>query len=154
MKILILGSSGFIGSHLKIELLKSGHQVICSGRKNYFNEADFLTIDLAEISEGSDFFELKKKLSTVDLIINAAGIIAETKTQSFNQIHAHAPSIIFSLCRDLKIKVIQISALGADAEASSLFHLSKRKADDFLINLNIPSAIIYPSLIFGNSLLR
>lgn len=149
MKILILGSSGFIGSHLKTELLKSGHQVISSGRKNYFNEADFLTIDLTEISEGSDIFELKKKLTTVDLVINAAGIIAETKTQSFNQIHAHAPSILFSLCRDLKIKVIQISALGADAEASSLFHLSKRKADDFLINLNIPSAIIYPSLIFG-----
>src|SRR5690606_25934796 len=46
-------------------------------------------------------------------------------------------------------RVIQVSALGADADASSAYHLSKREADRALLALHPHAAIVQPSLVFG-----
>jgi len=45
--------------------------------------------------------------------------------------------------------VVQISALGADTNARSAYHLSKRAADDVLRGLPLRAAIVQPSLVYG-----
>jgi uncharacterized protein YbjT (DUF2867 family) len=51
----------------------------------------------------------------------------------FDAIHDQAPRALFAACREAGVRrVIQVSALGADAGAASRFHLSKRAADDYL----------------------
>mgnify|MGYP006205252583 CR=1 FL=1 len=50
------------------------------------------------------------------MVINAVGIIREHGAQSFDNIHTRAPKALFAACVKAGVKkVIQISALGADA---------------------------------------
>lgn len=45
---------------------------------------------------------------------------------------------------------LQISAMGADAQARSRYHPSKKAADDYLRQLPIASLIVQPTLIHGH----
>jgi len=49
----------------------------------------------------------------------------------------------------MNIEVINISALGADAEASSRFHLTKKAADDYLLATHTRAVVLQPSLVYG-----
>lgn len=48
-----------------------------------------------------------------------------------------------------QLSVIQISALGANADAVSEYHLNKKAADDCLKQLDVAWVIIKPSLVYG-----
>jgi uncharacterized protein YbjT (DUF2867 family) len=45
--------------------------------------------------------------------------------------------------------VIQISALGADDQALSRYHLSKRAADDHLAASSLDWTVLRPSIVYG-----
>ncbi len=45
--------------------------------------------------------------------------------------------------------MVQFSALGADEHAISAYHISKRRADEFLAAQSISSVIVQPSLVYG-----
>jgi len=90
------------------------------------------------------------RLSGVDLVINAVGIVRETRFQTFDAIHVRAPCALFDASVVAGVRrVIQISALGADAGACSQYHLSKRRADEYLTGLPIAWTIVRPSLVYG-----
>jgi hypothetical protein len=61
-----------------------------------------------------------------------------------------APCALFAACAAAGIdRVVQISALGADDAARSRYHLSKRAADEFLLE-TLPHAVVaQPALVFG-----
>ena len=90
------------------------------------------------------------RLHGVDVVINAVGIIREQGTQTFDAIHTRAACALFAACARSGVRlVIQISALGADEHARSRYHLSKKRADDFLSALPLHSVIVQPSVVFG-----
>ena len=138
MKILLTGAHGFIGRSLCAALSAVGHEVIAITR----TEVDF--------SRAHDPADWRTLLTGVDVVINAVGIIRENAAQSFENIHAKAPQALFQACTQTDVwRVIQISALGADAEAQSHYHLSKRAADKFLLSLPLDAVVLRPSLVFG-----
>jgi uncharacterized protein YbjT (DUF2867 family) len=86
----------------------------------------------------------------VDTVVNAVGILRETRTQRFDVIHRAAPCALFGAAAQARVKhIVQISALGADPAAQSRYHLSKKAADDFLGGLPIASTVVQPSLVYG-----
>ncbi|MBI3188585.1 MAG: NAD-dependent epimerase/dehydratase family protein [Gammaproteobacteria bacterium] len=140
MNILITGASGFIGQHIAKRLLSAGHSIVSIDRRH-----------------GHDFNQLTAKkawlplLINVDVVINCVGIITETRQQSFSVLHHRAPAALFHACVEAGIKrVIQISALGADEQAISHYHLSKKAADDVLRSLNLGWFVLRPSLVYGS----
>src|SRR5439155_26090049 len=69
---------------------------------------------------------------------------------TFRALHDEGPRALFAACRESGVtRVVQVSALGADAEAASAFHRSKRAADDFLLSLPLRGVVVQPSLVFG-----
>jgi hypothetical protein len=64
-------------------------------------------------------------------------------------LHDHAPRALFSACAASGVKVVQISALGADEQARSRYHLSKKAADDALLSAWNKSVVVQPSLVYG-----
>ena len=67
------------------------------------------------------------------------------------QLHTKAPVALFNACERAGIKkIIQISALGADDQAQSAYHLSKKAADDALRQLPLDWFILQPSLVYGD----
>jgi uncharacterized protein YbjT (DUF2867 family) len=135
LKILVLGASGFIGRHTVTGLRAAGHEVRSSAIR--FERALRPQAWL-------------HALEGVEAVVNAVGILRERRGQSFRTLHELAPRALFQACQSAGVRrVVQISALGADEGARSRFHLSKRRADDFLAASELDWAIVQPSLVFG-----
>jgi len=64
-------------------------------------------------------------------------------------VHTQTPRALFAACAAARVRrVVQISALGADAGETPYF-ASKRAADEFLATLPLEWTIVQPSLVFG-----
>ncbi len=90
-------------------------------------------------------------LNEIDVVINAAGILVERPGVHFNAVHHLGPCALFQACDEAGVKrVIQVSALGADEEAVTDYHKTKKLADDYLRGLDLSWIVLQPSLIFGH----
>ncbi|WP_323744999.1 SDR family oxidoreductase [Noviherbaspirillum malthae] len=148
--MLLTGASGFIGSHLAEALIAARHQVICAVRDPSVKRDPRFRYVAADFTRDFDASAWLPRLQGVDVVINAVGIIREHGAQSFDAIHVRAPIALFEAAAQCGVrKIVQISALGADEQAQSRYHLSKKRADDFLSGLSVPSFVVQPSLVFG-----
>lgn len=139
MNILLSGASGYLGRRIEAALRQAGHRVVAVSRRN---GVDFS----ARCTPASWFADLQG----IDAVINCVGIIAQTRTQRFEIIHTRAPQALFRACLQCGVRrVIQISALGADAAASTPFHQSKREADLSLAELDLDWFVLRPGLVVG-----
>jgi uncharacterized protein YbjT (DUF2867 family) len=135
LRVLVLGASGFIGRAAAQGLRAAGHAVV--GSRIRFENA------LLPSDWGS-------ALKDIDAVVNAVGILRERGARTFDVVHDAAPRAFFEACEAAGVRrIVQVSALGADAHARSAFHLSKRRADDFLAARRLGWSIVQPSLVFG-----
>ena len=152
MNVLITGASGFIGSHITHALIKDGHTVTVCVRNSklaqqHWPSVHAITTDFSKDHQVSGWLP---RLDGIDVVINAVGIIRETGSQTFEALHTAAPCALFKACEKAGVKrVIQISALGADETAFSQYHLSKRAADECLMELHLNWSILMPSIVYG-----
>jgi uncharacterized protein YbjT (DUF2867 family) len=139
MKILLTGGSGFIGRHVLRALEAEKHEIVLATRRS--------GVDFSKMQSADDWMTL---LNGVDVVINCVGIIVETSTQTFADIHVHAPSALFHACVRAGVKrVIHISALGADELAFTPYQSSKRAGDEVLRHLPVEWFVLRPSLVYG-----
>lgn len=140
MNILILGATGFIGNAIFHSLVNKHHITIAGRRpiEGYDNwkEVDFL--------KNNDWNNL---LDGIDLIINAIGIIEG----DFEQIQTIAPVELYTNCINKNIKIIHISAIGAEKDNPSTHFLkTKKTTDNLLLNYN-KAKVIYPGIVIGRN---
>jgi uncharacterized protein YbjT (DUF2867 family) len=148
MNVLLTGASGFIGKRLGAALRRQGHQVVCAAR--HPPEASCTRTIVADFTRDVRAEDWLPRLTGIDVVINAAGILREDRRQTFESIHVLAPVALFNACVTAGVgRVIQISALGADASARSGYHLSKRRADEVLAKLPLEWVIVQPSIVYG-----
>lgn len=151
MRILLTGASGFIGKHLLAALLAEGHQLVCAQRSPPGNTNARLSYIHSDFAKDTDKSVWLARLRDVDAVINTVGIFRESGSQTFARLHTETPCALFAACAEsgsVRL-VIQLSALGADSEADTAYHLSKKAADDFLARLPLRSFIVQPSLVYG-----
>ncbi len=153
MNILLTGASGFIGNHLLRFLVQQGHMVTACCRhpeRLLLNTQNCIPLRM-DFATADSIASWLPHLSGIDAVINCVGIIAETKRQTFTQLHTRTPVALFQAAAQIGIKkIIQISALGADEKAQSPYHLSKRSADDDLRNLPVDWFVLQPSIVYGH----
>jgi uncharacterized protein YbjT (DUF2867 family) len=148
MKILLTGATGFIGSHLRQALLDAGHTVLCVSRQLGRDSpgCHWVVADLAHTST-TRWTEL---LDGVGAVVNAAGVFRERGVDAFAAVHGTGPRRLFAACVHAGVRrVVQVSALGADAQALSGFQRSKFAADEHLLSLPLDATVLQPSLVFG-----
>ena len=138
----MVGAGGFIGRHVAAALERAGHQVVRATRSS---------IDLARDHDPQRWREhLREHLRGIDVAINAAGLFREGGARTFEAIHVRGPVALFEACAREGVRVIQVSALGADEGAASEFQRSKMRADDALVALGVPCVVLQPSLVYGD----
>ncbi|MGE5384326.1 MAG: NAD(P)H-binding protein [Betaproteobacteria bacterium] len=150
MVILIAGGSGFLGNRIARGLLAAGHEVISAQRHAHTDTPGNTLRTVAADFNRDTVSDWLPRLVGVDAVINAVGILRERGNQRFASLHVAGPKALFAACAKGGVRrVVQISALGADDQASSGYHLSKKAADDFLLALPLAATVVQPSLVFG-----
>ncbi|SEK82269.1 SDR family oxidoreductase [Nitrosovibrio tenuis] len=148
--VLITGATGFIGSHVVAALADSGYPVVCTvtapPKNNGMSRFRLIPVDY---TRDFDINTWIPRLAGIDVVINAVGILREHGRQTFESLHDRAPRALFAACAAEGIKVVQISALGADEKARSRYHLSKKIADDALLASGTKAVVVQPSLVYG-----
>ena len=140
MNILVLGASGFIGNAL-FHTLVSKHNVSIAGRRRIegFNQWQHLDFSVDDNWSGL--------LTDIDLVINTIGIIEG----DFDRVQTQGPIALFKSCIAANIKIINISAVGAEmAQPPTQFLQSKKATDDFLLNYE-HAKVIYPGIVIGRN---
>src|SRR5690606_91596 len=150
MRILLTGATGFIGSRLLEALLARGHRVVMVSRRETMSGrpgVQHISRDFAHALNPSDWVGA---VQDIDVVINAVGILREQRGQRIDALHHRAPAALFQAAAAAGVRrIVQISALGADEEATTAYHLSKKAADDVLASLPVEGVIVQPSLVFG-----
>ncbi len=152
MHVLIVGAGGFIGRHLAARLVAEGVRVTAAGRspdrlRQRLPGAAAIRCDLA--TDCAD--DWRERLAGVDAVVNCAGLFGDDR--GYADVHAGGPIALFDACRAAGVgRVLQISSLGAVADAASAYHRSKAAADDHLAAMGtaIGWAIVRPSLVIGH----
>lgn len=152
MRILVTGATGFIGFNVAKALKNAGHDIVAAARsaeewKKKSSAFEWISCDFQRDINSSDWLP---RLSGIDVVINAVGIIHESASQTFQQVQTETPKALFQAASDLGLKVIQVSAMGADNPLVTVpFLKTKQEADNFLQTLPMESVVVYPSIVIG-----
>lgn len=139
MKILLLGATGFIGQVL-FNRLVSKHEIIVGGRSRLPGYPSFREIDFTK-EEGDYSFLLKD----IDVVINAIGIVRG----DFEQVQTKGPIRLFEHCKERGIRILNISAIGAEKkEPPTPFLRTKKVTDEYVIE-KAGGKVLYPGVVFG-----
>jgi uncharacterized protein YbjT (DUF2867 family) len=157
LRVLVAGAEGFVGRHIVVALEAARHEVIAGVRQPSAGHLNSITCDF---SRDLDPDVWSARLAGIDVVINAIGILRESKSNSFACIHVAGPRALFQGCILAGVRrVIQISALGSPNVSEYL--ASKHRGDADLEKLDLDWTILRPSLVYslsgsygGTSLLR
>ncbi|MEF3254010.1 MAG: complex I NDUFA9 subunit family protein [Deferribacterales bacterium] len=152
-KVFLTGATGFVGTEILKELLKTGYEV-----KVLVRDEKRLKIRDPRISivkgDVLDFKSLADGVAGSDLVINLVGIIREIteKGVTFENMHFIATKNCVDAAVQSGVKrFIQMSANGTRKDAVSNYHKTKYKAEEYLVNSGLVYTILRPSLIYGEN---
>ena len=152
MHVMVTGADGFIGGALVDALAARGHVLTLAVRDTATAVRRWpghrvVAVDFAVDHAPATW---RPRLAGVDAVVNAVGLFREARGQSFDAVHARAPVALFEACAAAGVRrVVQLSALGAAADAVSAFLRSKHVADAALAALPLQATVVRPSLVFA-----
>ena len=154
--VLVVGGSGFIGSHVVAKLSASGARVLVASRR--YERAKHLTflpgVDVVEEDVHQDGV-LQRLSQGRDAVINLVGVLHSRRGQpygpDFARAHVELPLRIANACAASGVpRLLHMSALGAASDAPSMYLRSK--ADGELAAMSSPAVaatVFRPSVVFG-----
>ena len=151
MNILLCGASGFIGQHIMQALTLAGHRVV-AGRSQAPAHDDGTSVAV-NFNEDTSAAIWLPRLQGIDAVINAVGVLRDSKQRPIQAIHADTPKALFDACAQAGVRrVIHISALGIEG-SQTRYAQTKLAADAHLLRLNeqgqLDGVILRPSIVFG-----
>lgn len=154
MRIVLLGSTGFLGRSLLPELSAAGHS--CKVLSRYLPACrELAVIPGVEVRQANIYADdqLKMHFEGADAVINLVGILNESgrKGKGFNKAHVELVEKIIGACRASGVRrLVHVSALNA-GKGSSHYLASKGQAEELIRAADdLDSTIVQPSVIFGD----
>ncbi|MBO8164658.1 MAG: complex I NDUFA9 subunit family protein [Brevibacillus sp.] len=156
MKIFLTGATGFVGKGVLNQLVHRGHEVVCLVRPGSESKLHLSSELRNHVTlHPGDLFDresLTKGMAGCDGVIHLIGIIREQPKQgvTFERVHVQGTRQVVEAARHAGVRrFIQMSALGARANAVSPYHQTKYAAEQIVVESGIPFTIFRPSVIFG-----
>ena len=165
-KILVLGGTGFVGSHVCEKLVRDGwHVTVPTRRRDHARHLLHLPPLTVLEMDVNDESALIRALAGHDAVVNLVAILHGTQA-AFHRVHVALPEKLAKACLLSGVpQVLHISALGADAEqpesAPSMYLRSKGQGEAVLRQAasggvaGVPTGAgfeltcLRPSVIFG-----
>ena len=152
--VTVFGGSGFVGRHVVRKLAQRGWRIRVACRR------PDLAFHLQPIGKVGQIHAVQANLRYpasvaaavhgAEAVINLVGVLAETGRQRFDAVHGFGASTVARAARTAgAASLIQISAIGADADAQSAYARSKAQGEEATRDAYPEATIIRPSIIFG-----
>jgi NADH dehydrogenase len=153
--VTIYGGSGFIGRYIARRMAKEGWRVRVAVRRP--NEAIFLrpygVVGQVEpvFCNIRDDASVRAVMQGADAVVNCVGVLNEVGKNGFDAVQAEGAGRIARIAAELGVgHLVQLSAIGADAESASAYARSKA-AGEAAVQEAFPAAVILrPSVVFGS----
>lgn len=152
MRILVLGGYGLIGLAVVRRLHQLGHDVVGLGRSRAKGQKACPNVSWIEvdISKNTDPDAWLAHLTGVEAIINASGALQDGAKDNLDLAQNKAMVALIDCAQKMQIKrFVQISAPGAEPDASTAFMRTKAAADDHLRRSDLAWTILKPGLVIG-----
>ena len=156
--VLVLGGTGFVGTHVCEKLVRAGWRVTVPTRRRN-NARDVLHLPSLTVQELDihDTSALARAVVGHDAVVNLVAILHGNQ-EAFNKVHVELPQKIAQACASAGVgKLVHISALGVNAQKSgslpSMYLRSKSLGEAVLLAScsALALTVIRPSVIFGQS---
>jgi len=149
-RIVMLGGTGFVGSHLVPRLAAGGHRIALLSRNRELHRS--LAV-LPNVSiHSADVYEdavLRRHCDGADTVINLIGILNASGRHTFQRAHVDMARRLIDVCKTAGVQRLhQMSSLKAGQGASQ--YLKTRGEAETLVKRSSLNWTIYePSVIFG-----
>ncbi|MFT4793356.1 MAG: NADH dehydrogenase [Paracoccaceae bacterium] len=150
----IFGGSGFVGRYVAQRMARRGWRVRVAVRRP--NDAHFVRPygDVGQVepiqANIRDDASVARAVAGATAVINCVGILAEGGKQTFSAVQADGAARIAKAAAAAGVtSLVQISAIGADANSASGYARSKAAAESAVIAAFPNAVILRPSIIFG-----
>jgi len=152
--VTVFGGSGFIGRHLVQRLARQGAVVRVAVRDT--EQALFLKPlgNVGQVvpvyADVTDPVSVAAAVAGADQVVNLVGILAEKGKQTFERIHVEgAANIAAAAARAGVGKLVQMSALGADAKAASRYAKTKANGEQAARDAFANVSVVRPGVVMG-----
>ncbi|MBM2575627.1 complex I NDUFA9 subunit family protein [Jannaschia sp. Os4] len=150
----IFGGSGFVGRYVARRLAKRGWRVRVAVRRP--NEALFVrtygSVGQVEpvFANIRDDASVRAALMGADAVVNCVGILSEDGRNTFSAVQADGAARVARIAAELGLeRLVQISAIGADAGAEADYSRTKAEGEAAVLRHTPQATILRPSIVFG-----
>ena len=153
LRIVVLGGTGFVGSHLVPRLQRDGHAItVLSRNREQHRELGVLPRVSVVNADVHDLDSLGRHLADADAAINLVGILNErgSSGRGFHRAHVELADTLIAACTAAGVpRLLQMSALRAGEGGS--FYLKTRGEAELRVQASpLAWTILRPSVIFGD----
>ncbi len=153
--ILVVGGSGFLGSHIVARIAATGAAIRVPTRNRERVKSELILLPTAEVvrADVHDPAALRRLMVGMDAVVSLVGVLHERRGDAFRRDHVELPAKIVAACTEAGIdRIVHVSALGAAADAPSAYLRSKAQGEAEIRaggKPGIRTTILRPSVIFG-----
>ena len=153
--VTIYGGSGFIGRYIARRMAKEGWRVRVAVRRP--NEAIFVrpygVVGQVEpvFCNIRDDASVRAVMQGADAVVNCVGVLNEVGKNGFDAVQAEGAGRIARIAAELGVgRLVQLSAIGADADSASAYARSKAEGEAAVRAAYPEAVILRPSVVFGS----
>jgi uncharacterized protein YbjT (DUF2867 family) len=148
MNVLVCGARGFIGRRICAALRARGHRAV-EGASTAV--PDGIAVDFVRDVDPRTW---APRLRGIDAVVNAVGVLRDTRRRPIEDVHDQVPRALFAACAEAGVRrVVQLSALGIAGSATP-YALTKLAAEATLDahtqEGELDGFILRPSIVFGH----
>ncbi len=149
-QLVVLGGTGFVGSHLLPRLAADGHRILLLSRnrerKREMSVLPSVRVRSVDVYDGN---ALRRHFEGADAVINLVGILNAFGEQTFHHAHVELTQRVIAACHAAGVpRLHHMSALKA-GQGLSQYLKTKGEAESHVRNATIDWTIYEPSVMFG-----
>jgi uncharacterized protein YbjT (DUF2867 family) len=151
--VTVFGGSGFIGRHVVRALAKRDFRIRIAVRR------PDLAGHLQPLGRVGQIMPVQANLrypASVEaavrdaaIVINLVGILAKSGAQTFDAVQAEGAAAVARAAAAVNARLVHVSAIGADENASSHYARSKAAGEKAVLTADPSAVILRPSVVFG-----